>query len=159
EPIELLRLGLMPYPRALTLMEQRAEQRWRGEVADALLLVEHPAVFTVGRSRAGREQLLDPGDIPVFLVNRGGGATYHGPGQVVLYPVVRLRPPAPFAVDLLRLLERAVIAVLARYGITAEVRPGATGVWTGERKIASIGVASAHEVTTHGVALNVRPVL
>lgn len=134
------------------------EERQRGEGVDTLLLVEHPHVITLGRARRARDNVLAAGDVPVVEIERGGDATYHGPGQLVAYPIVRLEDGERDLHKFLRRLEEAIIATLGELGVEgAGRRAGATGVWVagGERKIASIGIACRKWVTFHGLALNV----
>jgi lipoyl(octanoyl) transferase len=154
------RLGLVEYTEALALQERVCAARQADAVPDVMLLLEHPPTYTRGR-RSGA------GDLPmgedwyrmqgfeIVDVNRGGKITYHGPGQLVGYPIVRVDD----VVDYIRTLERALIAALAEEGIQARARPedgpDYTGVWVGERKIASLGVHLARGVTTHGFAVNV----
>ncbi|RME05990.1 MAG: lipoyl(octanoyl) transferase [Deltaproteobacteria bacterium] len=118
-------------------------------------LVEHPPVITVGRKRNARRNILDPGEIPVIEVERGGDVTYHTPGQLVGYPILLLEPDSRDLHRYLRDLEDLLIRLLAVYGIGAERNPPYTGVWHGGRKLASIGVAVHAWVTLHGFALNV----
>lgn len=121
---------------------------------DQLWLVEHEPVFTQGQ--AGKpEHLLMPGDIPVVQTDRGGQVTYHGPGQVVLYPLLDVRRARLGVRDLVSALENAVIAVLAEYGVEARARADAPGVYVGEAKIASLGLRIRRGASYHGVALNV----
>jgi lipoyl(octanoyl) transferase len=127
-------------------------------VPDTLLLVEHPDVITLGRS-AKASNLLAPGTIPVIAVERGGDVTYHGPGQLVAYPIFLLREDERDLHRFLRNLEEAIIRTALDFGLPARRRAGKTGVWTddspGARKLASIGVAVRKWVTMHGLALNV----
>lgn len=150
-------LGTMEYLAALALQEKLVELRQAGTIRDALLLVEHPHVFTLGR--AGKEEhLLLPEDVPLHRTGRGGDLTYHGPGQLVAYPILDLRSKLRRAVHLyLERLERVTIATLAAFGVCASRKPPWTGIWLGQKKIASIGIAVRRGVTYHGVALNVRP--
>lgn len=151
----LLDLGVRGYAETLALQQDLVAKRVRGEVEDALLLVEHPPVVTLGR-RARREEIGDPG-VPVFEVARGGEATYHGPGQVVGYAILRLDTRRTDLRRFLRDLEETVIRAVGDFGIEAGRREGLTGVWVGDRKIASIGVAVRRWVSYHGFALNVKP--
>ncbi len=128
-----------------------------GSQPDTLLVVSHPAVITLGRKRGAHANVLAQGSVPVVAVERGGDATYHGPGQVVLYPVLRLEGPERDLHRILRDLEETVIRALAAFGLEAGREPGLTGVWAGGRKLASIGIAVRNWVTYHGVALNVAP--
>jgi lipoyl(octanoyl) transferase len=133
-------------------------RRPSGEVPDTLILVEHPEVITLGRT-AKRENVLDAGTIPVVDIERGGDVTYHGPGQLVAYPILLLRESERDLHRYLRGLEEAVIGTLADAGIEGTRVAGKTGVWTPAsapvRKVASIGVAVRKWVTMHGLALNV----
>jgi lipoyl(octanoyl) transferase len=132
--------------------------RQAGHAPDTLLLVEHPEVITLGRS-ARPENLLAPGEIPVVPIERGGDTTYHGPGQLVAYPILALREDERDLHRYLRGLEEAVLRVLTDFGLHGLRIPNRTGVWIGEptspRKLASIGVAVRKWVTLHGLALNV----
>jgi lipoate-protein ligase B len=150
-------LGRMDYSAALSLQERLLELKQGQSSADILLLVEHPHVFTLGRS--GKESnVLSPGDVPVLRTSRGGDVTYHGPGQLVAYPILDLNSTLRKDVHrYLRNLELATIDTLASFGLVAERRPPWTGVWIDNRKIASIGVAVRKRITYHGVALNVSP--
>jgi lipoyl(octanoyl) transferase len=149
-------LGQVPYDEGIVLQERLRDRRQRGELPDVLLLLEHPPVYTRGR-RCG------PGDLPmgedwyrmqgieVADADRGGRVTYHGPGQLVGYPIVAVDDVLAYV----RALEHAMIAALADEGIEAGVREGLTGVWVDERKIGSIGVHVSRGVSTHGFAVNV----
>lgn len=150
-------LGRMDYLAALSLQERLLELKQRQGSADILLLVEHPHVFTLGRS--GKESnVLSPGDVPVLRTSRGGDVTYHGPGQLVAYPILDLNSTLRKDVHrYLRNLELATIDTLASFGLVAGRKPPWTGVWIDNRKIASIGVAVRKRITYHGVALNVSP--
>ncbi len=130
--------------------------RQKDEIPDTLLLVEHPHVITAGRSAHG-ENLLAVGDTPLYEIERGGDVTYHGPGQLVGYPIFQLREGERDLHVYLRNLEEAIIRAVARFGLTTGRKAGWTGVWSGEggRKLASIGVAVKRWVTLHGFALNV----
>ena len=155
-------LGSAPFREVWALQLRLVEERQRGEIGDTLLVVEHPHVFTLGRSRAAEGNVLAPGDVEVVAVERGGDVTYHGPGQVVAYPIVLLTEEARER-DLhafLRNLEEAAIRTCARSGIVADREPGKTGAWTttadgARKKLASIGIACRKWVTFHGIALNV----
>jgi lipoate-protein ligase B len=162
-------LGTVSYGDAWTLQREIALARRSGALADdAVLLLEHPPVYTMGRQGEARHLGAGPDALVAagaeFLeVDRGGSVTFHGPGQLVAYPIVRLagifpipRHPSHGDVDrYLRALEAGLIATAARYGVTVTRRPPYTGVWSGERKLGAIGVKLAGGVTTHGVALNV----
>ena len=152
-------LGSMPYAEAWELQKALAEQRKQGLISDQLLLVEHPHVLTLGRN-GHAENLLVSRDrlralgIEFFEIDRGGDITYHGPGQVVGYPIVDLREWKRDVVAFVRSLEEVVLRTLRRYGIEGERDPGATGVWVDGAKICAIGVHISRWVTTHGFALN-----
>ena len=154
------RLGLIPYREAWELQRRLAEQRRAGEVPDTLLLLQHPHTYTIGRSGSRDHVFLSDlqlaaRGITCLEVDRGGDVTYHGPGQLVGYPIVDLGLK-PDVGAYLRGLEGCLIDVLAGFGISAARLPGFTGVWIeGERKIAAIGVKVASGITTHGFALNV----
>lgn len=155
------RLGVMDYARALDFQRERARQRIAGDVPeDLLLLVEHPPVVTLGRSSKERHLLASPEflakrGVGLFEVERGGDVTFHGPGQLVGYPIVDLTRHRQDLHWYLRKVEEALISALGAFGIPAERNAGYTGVWTGGRKIASIGVHARDWVTWHGFALNV----
>jgi lipoyl(octanoyl) transferase len=154
-------LGRQPYAETLDLQRELARARITGELAqDVLLLVEHPPVVTLGRSAkegnlvVGRGALAGRG-IEVHEVERGGDVTFHGPGQLVGYPIVDLRRHKQDLHWYLRQLEEALIRAVGQYGIAGERNPAYTGVWTAGRKLASIGVHAREWVTWHGFALNV----
>ena len=155
-------LGLVEYLQALALQESLVEQRRRGEGQngqngnDTLLLLEHPPVFTLGRG-ADESFVLNPQHVPVHRVSRGGQVTFHGPGQLVGYPILALPRHRRDVHAYIRSLENVLIETLGVYGLQAQQRAGLTGVWLGEQKIASIGVGIRRWVTFHGFALNVDP--
>lgn len=151
------RLGTVDYTAALGLQNALAASRYRGEIGDTLLLLEHPHVFTLGRGADARYLLRPRPEVPVYRVSRGGQITYHGPGQIVGYPIIKLEGAARDVIRYLRMLEQAMIDALAAVGVTAARRDGLTGVWVGPHKIASIGVGLRRWVTLHGFALNVTP--
>lgn len=160
EELWVCHLGVVPYREALAMQESLRERRRAGELPDTLLLLEHPPVYTRGR-RSRPEELALGEDfyaargIEVIPTDRGGRVTYHGPGQLVGYPILA----APDVLAHLRGLEDAIVAALTEEGIAARSRPddGAdyTGVWVQERKIASLGVHVARGISTHGFAVNV----
>ena len=161
--LEVSRLGRVEYARALDLQADLVRCRAAGEIPDQLLLLEHPHVLTLGSSArrdhvlASDAQLRERG-IDLFEAGRGGDVTYHGPGQLVGYPILRLGPERRDLHRYLRDLEEVLIRVLAAFGVPAERSDGLTGVWTGGRKIAAIGIrVSSGWVTSHGFALNVEP--
>jgi lipoyl(octanoyl) transferase len=154
-------LGRVSYTEALELQRTLARDRISGVIPqDVLLIVEHPPVVTLGRSSKGKHLLASPEflasrGVELFEVERGGDVTFHGPGQLVGYPIMDLKRHRQDLHWYLRQLERSLIDVLGQYGISAEQNAGLTGVWTGGRKIASIGVHARDWVTWHGFALNV----
>ena len=155
-PARLLDLGTREFGEAWALQKDLVARRQRDEIPDTLILVEHPHVITLGRG-THKENLLETGDTPLYEIERGGDVTYHGPGQLVGYPIFLLRQPERDLHVYLRNLEEALIRTLARFDIASERKPGWTGAWTagGARKLASIGVAVKRWVTLHGFALNV----
>ena len=153
--LEVIQAGTVAYEDALTWQRQLAEDRIAGRLShDVLLLLEHPPVVTLGRN-SHAAHLLRPQGIEVFEVERGGDATFHGPGQLVGYPILDLRAYKQDLHWYLRTLEQALIEALDILAIPAERNPGLTGVWTRGRKIASIGIHVKQWVTWHGFALNV----
>ena len=150
-------LGRMEFTGALALQEEIvAKKREDRSSADELLLLEHEPVYTIGRA-PDRSSLLGAAHLPhpLFSINRGGQATYHGPGQLMGYPIIDLRRCGQDLHRYLRWIEQLLIELLADYGIAASRRESLTGVWAGNRKIASIGVGVRHWITMHGFALNV----
>ena len=149
-------LGRVAYADALALQEEVRARRQADEIPDTLLLLEHPPVYTRGRRTLpadlpmGEDWYRTQG-IEVEDVDRGGRVTYHGPGQLVGYPIMKITD----VVDYLRTMERGLIAALADEGVEAQIRDGLTGVWVDDRKIGSIGVHVQRGVTTHGWAINV----
>jgi lipoyl(octanoyl) transferase len=150
-------LGRVPYAEAWELQRALVEQRHAGEIGDVLLMCEHDPVITTGRGTA--EGFLLDERFEVFEVERGGEATYHGPGQIVAYPIVKLADDAHDLHGWMRALEEAVMETLLAFDLTSRRRPGDTGVWTadGARKLCSLGVAARRWVTYHGLALNHAP--
>ena len=150
-------LGQCAYEDALRLQESLLAAKVGGDETDDLLLLEHPPVYTLGRGADEGDLLGAPGrlGVPVHRVGRGGGATFHGPGQLVAYPIVRLRPSGRDVHRYIRALEQALIATCARFGVVTGLRPGITGVWVEDEKIASIGIGVRRGIAYHGVALNV----
>jgi lipoyl(octanoyl) transferase len=156
----LRQLGRIDYASALELQQQLAGRRKEGLIPDQLLLLEHPHVITMGRN--GHLENLLAGDdvmaragISFYPTDRGGDVTYHGPGQLVGYPILDLRDWQRDVGAYVRAVEETIIATLAEYGIEAGRIPKLTGVWVGEHKIAAIGVHLSRWVTSHGFALNV----
>jgi lipoate-protein ligase B len=149
----LLDLGSRDYAEVWNLQRKLLELRVKKAIPDTLVLVEHPHVFTVGKGIAGEVPATVEG-VPVFRIERGGQWTYHGPGQLVGYPILDLNERQRDIHGFLRNIEETIIRTLAKFGITGE-RGEQTGVWVGRKKIASIGAAVRNWVTFHGVALNV----
>jgi lipoyl(octanoyl) transferase len=152
-------LGRMRYADAFALQQQFVERRKRGEIVDQLLIVEHPHVVTMGRTAHDENllcapELLDRAGIEFHRTDRGGDVTYHGPGQIVGYPIFDLREWKRDVMAYVRALEQVLIDALAEFGIPAGRETGATGVWTEQGKIAAIGVHISRWVTSHGFALN-----
>lgn len=153
--LEVVEAGTVPYGEALDWQRRLADDRIAGRLDhDLLLVLEHPPVVTLGRS-AHAAHVLQPAGVEVVEVERGGDVTYHGPGQLVGYPIIDLRNYKQDLHWYLRTLEQTLIAALGFLGIPAETNPGFTGVWTRGRKIASIGIHVKQWVTWHGFALNV----
>jgi lipoyl(octanoyl) transferase len=172
DEILVVKCGLVPYEEALVSQRWLANARQEGEVADVLLLLEHQPVYTRGRRSTDDElpmqrEWYEMQGIAVHDTDRGGRVTYHGPGQLVAYPIVSLKPYADDVHEYVRRLEQVAIGALAGHGVAAGTIEGLTGVWTkGEtpgpeagieaaRKIGSIGVHVSRGVTTHGLAINV----
>lgn len=170
--LQILQLGTVDYATALRLQETLVGLRKEGRIADTLLLLEHPAVITLGRNASKQnivvtEELLAERGVEVFEINRGGDVTFHGPGQLVGYPICDLRGFVPKigAVEFVRRLEETLIRTCAEFGIATERISGCTGVWTQSgsgafgndksKKIAAIGVHISRGITSHGFALNV----
>ncbi len=157
--VKVLDLGRMEYGECLAIQRRLRDQRQRGEGEDTLILVEHPPVATLGR-RGTPEQVFDK-SLPVFEIERGGEATYHGPGQLVLYPIVHLGEGNRDVRAWVQHLEGFVIDLLAAFGVRAGLKDGYPGVWTIDaagwplRKIASIGIAIQRWVSFHGISINV----
>jgi len=159
-PWTVVDLGRVSYRDAWAKQLALVESRQKDEVPDTLLLVEHEHVFTLGRRREAEGNVLDAGDVEVIGIERGGDVTYHGPGQLVAYPIVLLREgPERDLHAYLRNLEEAVIRTCTRFGLATDREPGKTGVWMttplGRKKLCSMGIACRKWVTFHGLALNV----
>jgi lipoyl(octanoyl) transferase len=160
--LEVRRLGKVPYAEALTMQRALVEDRRAGRIGDVLILLEHPHVLTFGaRSETARshvlvtpERLAELG-VELSETGRGGDVTYHGPGQVVGYPILDLRPDRQDVYRYIRNLEEVMIRVTAAYGVQAARIPDLTGAWVGGEKIGAIGVRVSHWVTSHGFAYNV----
>ncbi len=154
--------GLRPYAEVHALQQELLAKRIRGEIDDTIVVVEHAHVLTVGRGRGAEAGVIDPGDVPVVRVERGGETTWHGPGQLVAYPIVRLEGARRDLHRHLRDLEDAVIDLLAARGLAGVRDARNTGVWLAgpdgaRRKVCSVGIACRQWVTWHGLALNVAP--
>src|SRR5437867_1263489 len=148
-------LGRVDYDEALAWQERLVTRRLAGG-PDSLLLLEHPPVYTLGRSADARHLgIAVAGDVPIRRVARGGQVTYHGPGQLIGYPIVALAAQGRDVHRYLRSLEEVLIATLAAFGVPGERIPGLTGVWVRGRKVASIGIAVRRWVAWHGFSLNV----
>ncbi len=160
----LLRLGVVDYNNAWKLQGRLMAACQEGGIDDALVLLQHNHVYTMGRRAStshllmSEEEMVEKG-IALHYVDRGGDVTYHGPGQITGYPIVDLRKRGLDVHRYIRGLERAIIQALSEFGVNARQDPGYTGVWVGEEKIAAIGVKVSRGVTMHGFALNVNPSL
>ncbi|HEU4339471.1 MAG TPA: lipoyl(octanoyl) transferase LipB [Planctomycetota bacterium] len=150
-----IRPGRVAFDEAWDLQRKLADEVRAGGLP-ALILLEHPPVFTLGKN-ADLANLLNAGDIPVRRIDRGGDVTWHGPGQLVAYPILSLRERKLGVRGHVEALERTIVEVAATYGVQAAPKPGCVGVWTAKGKIASIGIRVASGVTQHGAALNVDP--
>jgi lipoyl(octanoyl) transferase len=160
--IQIRRLGLVPYGEALALQKQLVEERKAGAIPDQLLLLQHPPVITLGvKTRNDRSHVIATPDtlaaegVQVFEAGRGGDVTYHGPGQLVGYPIIDLKPDRCDVHRYVRDLEEVLIRTAAGFQIASARLPGLTGTWVGDKKLAAIGVRIARWVTSHGFALNV----
>jgi len=159
-PCHAFRLGVISYEKALRLQNRLAQARQMGEVEDILLVLQHPPVITIGRSGKVKNVLasqttLQEKKIPVIFTDRGGDVTYHGPGQLVAYPILSLRSLGLGVPDYVWHLEEVIIRVLARFDISAGRVEKLRGVWVGKEKIAALGVHLSHWISKHGLALNV----
>jgi lipoyl(octanoyl) transferase len=161
-PIDVRRLGLVPYQDALALQRSLVEERRADRIPDTLLLLQHPPVITVGvKGDGGRSNVVaDPRrlsqlGIEVSETGRGGDVTYHGPGQIVGYPILDLRPDRCDVHRYVRDLEEVLIRVASDFGVVATRIAGLTGAWVGRHKLAAIGVRISRWITSHGFALNV----
>lgn len=153
-------LGKVSYSEGLALQERAVERLRSGQASEQLLLVEHPHVFTLGRGANSANILADQTElesleVDVYETGRGGDVTYHGPGQLVGYPIIDLKPDRCDVHRYVRDIEEALIRTIKDFGIEGSRIPGLTGVWVGNEKIAAIGVRIARWITSHGFALNV----
>ena len=160
--IEVRRLGLVPYARALDVQRALVEDRRAGRVGDLLLLLEHPPVVTLGvRKEISRSHILTTDEVlssrgvEVHETGRGGDVTYHGPGQIVGYPIIDLNPDRLDVHRYVRDLEEVLIRAIDDFGVRGERVKGLSGVWVGNDKVAAIGVRISRWITSHGFALNV----
>jgi lipoyl(octanoyl) transferase len=161
-PITLYRFGIREYRDAWNWQQETAAAVRNGSRPEAIALLQHPPVFTLGRRARSENLLADPADLltqgaDIVEVDRGGDITFHGPGQLVCYPILDLRRRGFGPVEYVRTLEAVIIATLAEFGIVGERVPGFPGAWAGGAKIAAIGVRIQGGVSTHGFALNVAP--
>jgi lipoyl(octanoyl) transferase len=160
--LEVRRLGLIPYGQALKLQRELVEERRAGRVPDLLILLQHPPVITLGvKGDGGRSNLVATAErlvelgVDVSETGRGGDVTYHGPGQIVGYPILDLKPDRCDVHRYVRDLEEVMIRVCADYGVNAGRISGLTGAWVGDEKIGAIGVRISRWITSHGFAFNV----
>lgn len=159
--IDVRRLGLVSYTDGLELQRALVDDRKAGRIPDTLLLLQHPHVLTIGVKKDGRQHILAAPDllasrgVEVFETGRGGDVTYHGPGQLVGYPIIDLNPDRRDVHKYVRDLESVMIGVCADYGLTADRVKGFSGAWIGDAKIGAIGVRISRWVTSHGFAFNV----
>ncbi len=159
--IDVRRLGLVSYAEGLELQRALVDDRKAGRIPDTLLLLQHPHVLTIGVKKDGRQHILAAPDllaargVAVFETGRGGDVTYHGPGQLVGYPILDLNPNRRDVHKYVRDLEAVMIGVCAGYGVTADRVTGMSGAWIGDAKIGAIGVRISRWVTSHGFAFNV----
>ena len=149
----LLDLGFSDYGEVLNLQRKLVEQRRESQIPDTLMLVEHPNVITLGR-RGTMDNVLSQ-EFPIYWIERGGDATYHGPGQLVGYPIVSLEEAKIDVVSFVRKIEEVLIRTAKDFGIHASRMEKKPGIWANEKKLSSIGIAVQHWITFHGFALNV----
>lgn len=164
--VQVRRLGVIPYAEGLEIQKQLVEQRKAGEIPDQLLLLEHPPVITLGvKTRNNRSNIvaapstLVAEGVEVYESGRGGDVTYHGPGQLVGYPIIDLKPDRCDVHRYVRDIEEVMIRTAASFGIEASRLAGLTGAWVGNEKLAAIGVRIARWITSHGFAFNVNTAL
>lgn len=158
--LEIFDGGLMRYAEALALQTELCMKRQADEIANTAILLEHPAVITLGARKSENKLLADETalaqrGIELVQVGRGGGTTAHNPGQAVLYPVIKLKTLGLGVTEYVRTLEAIGIELLQEYGVAAERKKGLPGLWVGDKKIASIGVQIKKWVTFHGIAINI----
>ena len=164
--IQVRRLGRIGYAEGLELQKKLVEQRKAGEIPDQLLLLEHPPVITLGVKTRNSQtnivatpQALAVEGVDIFETGRGGDVTYHGPGQLVGYPILDLKPDRCDVHKYVRDIEEVMIRTAASFGVEAGRLPGLTGAWVGDEKLAAIGVRISKWVTSHGFAFNVNTAL
>ena len=159
--LDVRRLGLIPYGEAVDLQKRLVDQRRAGEIPDQLLLLQHPHVITLGVKKTSRGNVIATPDIlagagvELYETGRGGDVTYHGPGQLVGYPILDLRPDRCDVHRYVRDIEEVMIRAAAAFGVTAERVTGLTGIWVGGEKLGAIGVRISRWITSHGFAFNV----
>lgn len=160
KPLAVYQLGLVPYRQAWALQQRLQAERMADQRADTLLLLEHPPVYTLGRNSLEEHILVSRGELArrgagVERIERGGEVTYHGPGQLVAYPIIKLQGAERSIARLVDNLEQSIIETLASYGLRGERLPDQRGVWSEGCKIASVGLSVKRWVVMHGMALNV----
>ena len=156
--IDILDLGLSPFKEVWDLQKELVKKRQYGQIKDTLILAEHEPVYTLGKN-ANENHILQnsPRDVKTYQIERGGDVTFHGPGQLVGYPIMDLHNYNKSISCYMRSLEQLIIDTLAEFRVTAERKDGLTGVWVGDEKIAALGVRVTRWITMHGFALNVSP--
>ena len=156
--IDILDLGLSPFKDVWDLQKELVKKRQHGQIKDTLILAEHEPVYTLGKN-ANENHILQnsPRDVKTYQIERGGDVTFHGPGQLVGYPIMDLHNYNKSISCYMRSLEQLIIDTLAEFRVTAERKDGLTGVWVGDEKIAALGVRVTRWITMHGFALNVSP--
>ena len=154
--LDVITKGLIPYETAWKYQRELHAQRLAGDIPDTLVLLEHPPVYTFGKN-SDRSNLIDPQDAEVIQSDRGGDITWHGPGQLVGYPIINLEEHKKSVSWYMRNLEEVIISTLKDFEISGDRISGMTGVWVGNQKVCAMGVRLSRWVTMHGFALNVRP--
>ena len=156
-PHNILDLGLSDYNDTWKLQKKLQSKRILGEIEDHLLLVEHPPVFTLGKNASKQHIINNSEDVSIIQTDRGGNITFHGPGQLVCYPILDLNHYKRSITWYMRELEQLIIDVLGEYDIKASRKKGLTGTWVKDKKIAALGVRISRWVTMHGFSLNINP--
>ena len=156
-PHNILDLGLSDYNDTWKLQKKLQSKRILGEIEDHLLLVEHPPVFTLGKNASKQHIINNSEDVSIIQTDRGGNITFHGPGQLVCYPILDLNHYKRSITWYMRELEQLIIEVLGEYDIKASRKKGLTGTWVKDKKIAALGVRISRWVTMHGLSLNINP--